>query len=119
MDLPGIALIITAFGAVVGPAVTAYLQLRAAKLAEKNKQEAIDARVINQDELKAGQAEIHTLVDGHSSEQTRQITALHAEIARLQTPGTITPQQTAGDNTNPVGIDKGVVTVAPDDSKPE
>lgn len=116
LDLPGIALIITAIGAVIGPIVTAWLQIRAANKAVVNKTEAITARNAQNNKIDG----MAVLVDGHATEQARQITALHTEIARLQTPGTVTPQQTAGEGEAPVGIDKGVVTVepSPNDSKP-
>ena len=48
IDLPGTALVITAtlagIAAVVGPIVTAYLQIKASKKIEANKQEAIARR---------------------------------------------------------------------------
>jgi hypothetical protein len=114
-DYAGTALIITALGAVVGPAVTAYLQLRAAHKADINKQEAMAARDVQNTKIDS----MAMSVDGHATEQTRQITALHAEVARLQTPGTTTPTQTAGEGSAPVGIDKGVVTVEPSINDPK
>ena len=83
IDLAGIALIITAFGAVVGPAVTAYLQLKAARKAEVNKQEAIIARTAQTDQIAA----VHTLVNSRSEQQDRKIEGLKTEIVRLNIPG--------------------------------
>jgi hypothetical protein len=82
---------------------------RSSKKVEDNKKEAIAAR--NAQNVKLDK--VSTLVDGHATEQTRQITALHEEVARLQTPGTITPTQIAGQGDAPVGIDRGIVTVEP------
>jgi hypothetical protein len=107
------AALVTAIGAVIvsliGAITTAYLQVKASRKLDVNKNEAIAAR----DAQNAKLDTVAASVDGHATEQVRQITALHTEVARLQSPGTTTPQQTAGDTGAPVGIDQGVVTVAP------
>ena len=115
LDLPGTALVIGAIfagiAAIVGPIVTGYLQIKASRLAEKNKAEAIAAR----GEQNAVLNTVATNVNGHAAEQARQITALHSEVVRLQTPGTSTPTPESG---APVTLDADGVSVAKPKSDP-
>lgn len=111
LDLSGIALIITAvFGGVVtviSTVTSVYLQLKASRKSEINKAEAIAAREEQNIKLDT----VATAVNGHATEQQRQIVALHSEVVRLQAAGTTTPQQSAGKGGALVGIDQGIVTV--------
>jgi hypothetical protein len=62
-DLKGVALVIaavcTGIAAVVGPIVTAYLQIKASKKADANKVEAVAARAQTETNIMAGQNAIH------------------------------------------------------------
>ena len=105
------AALITAAGAVIvsliGAITTAYLQIKASRTTEKNKNEAIAERAQLQTKVDA----VAATVDGHATEQTRQIVALKEAVASQSRGGTI-PEQTAGAEGNaPVGTDQGVVTV--------
>lgn len=97
-DYSGIAAIITAVGptvAIIVASIVQILQLRRTKA-----------------ELVTRQKDIHTLVDGASTELKRQNKELKKEIARLARPGEPgTAEQKAGSEEADVGIDKGVVTV--------
>lgn len=63
IDLKGTALVIaavcTGIAAIVGPLVTAWLQIKAAKLADTNKKESIAARVATTATILEGQTAIH------------------------------------------------------------
>lgn len=85
IDLNGTAAIITAtllgLAAFVGPAVNAWLQIKAAKAAEANKMEAIQARAdALEAQLKATQ-EVHTLVNNRSEAQDAKIESLTQRLA--------------------------------------
>lgn len=113
VDMMGTAAVIGAVfagvAAVVGPIVTAYLQIKASRKIDTNKQESVRRSA----SLESKVDSVAAVVNGHSTEQTRKIDALTGEVQRLNVPGAASTLETAvgtPEGAGRVTIDKGVVT---------